>query len=127
MIRVKRAYEPADRGDGKRFLVDGVWPRGVKRDQLQIEDWIRDVAPSTELRKWFGHDPDRWSEFQRRYRQELASHQDALAPLLDAARRGNVTLVYGARDIQHNQAVVLKQVLEEHLGHAGTEGADSLV
>ena len=115
MIRLKRAYEPAASDDGKRFLVDRVWPRGVTKDELQIDEWLRDVAPSTELRKWFGHDPTRWNEFQRRYRQELAPHQDALAPLLEAARRGNVTLVYGARDEQHNQAVALKHVLDEQL------------
>ena len=115
MIRLKRAYEPADTSDGERFLVDRVWPRGVSRNELHIEDWLRDVAPSTELRKWFGHDPARWAEFQRRYRRELASRRDALEPLLEAARRGDVTLVYGARDTQHNQAVVLKDVLEESL------------
>jgi uncharacterized protein YeaO (DUF488 family) len=115
MINVKRAYESASRQDGKRFLVDRVWPRGVTKDELEIDGWLKDVAPSTELRKWFGHDPARWNEFQRRYRRELGSHQDALAPLLDAGRRGNVTLVYGARDTEHNQAVVLKQILEEQL------------
>jgi uncharacterized protein YeaO (DUF488 family) len=115
MIRLKRAYEPVARADGQRFLVDRVWPRGVTKDELDIDAWLKDVAPSTELRKWFGHDPNRWDEFQRRYRQELAAHQDDLAPLLDAARRGDVTLVYGARDPRHNQAVVLKQVLDEQL------------
>jgi uncharacterized protein YeaO (DUF488 family) len=117
-IKIKRAYEPASRSDGQRFLVDRVWPRGVSRDELNIEDWLKDVAPSTELRKWFGHDPQRWNDFQRRYRQELASNQAALEPLLDAARRGDVTLVYGARDEQHNQAMVLKQFLEEQLATA---------
>jgi uncharacterized protein YeaO (DUF488 family) len=117
MIRLKRAYEPAESGDGKRFLVDRVWPRGVSREQLQIEGWVKEVAPSTDLRKWFGHDPQRWNEFQRRYRQELASHQDALKPLLDAARHGPMTLVYGARDVQHNQAVVLREVLDEQFAH----------
>jgi uncharacterized protein YeaO (DUF488 family) len=115
MIRLKRAYDPAESDDGKRFLVDRVWPRGVTKDELQIDEWLKEVAPSTELRKWFGHDPTRWNELQRRYRQELAAHQDALTPLLEAARRGTVTLVYGARDEQHNQAVVLKQVLDEQL------------
>src|SRR5262249_22780551 len=115
MIGVKRAYEPVARNDGQRFLVDRIWPRGVTKDELVIDGWLKEVAPSTELRKWFGHDPSRWDEFQRRYRRELAEHQDALAPLLDAARNGNVTLVYGARDPQHNQAVVIKQVLDEQL------------
>lgn len=115
MIRTKRAYEPPATNDGARFLVDRIWPRGVKKDELQIDGWLKEVAPSTELRKWFGHDPARWSEFQRRYRHELAARRAALAPLLDAARRGNVTLVYGARDPEHNQAAVLKTVLEEKL------------
>jgi uncharacterized protein YeaO (DUF488 family) len=118
MIRLKRAYEAAENADGKRYLVDRVWPRGLTKDKLHIDSWLKDVAPSTELRKWFGHDPARWNEFQSRYRKELSAHTEALAPLLDAARRGNVTLVYGARDTEHNQAVVLKQVLEEHLAPA---------
>ena len=115
MIRLRRAYDARARDDGTRFLVDRIWPRGVRKDELDIAAWPKEVAPSTGLRQWFGHNPERWNEFQRRYRSELASHQDALVPLLDAARRGNVTLVYGARDTQHNQAVVLKQVLDEHL------------
>jgi len=115
MIRLRRAYDTQATEDGKRFLVDRLWPRGVKKDELDIAGWPKAVAPSTELRKWFGHDPQRWNEFQRRYRQELASQQTALAPLLDAARHGNVTLVYGARDTHHNEAVVLKQVLDELL------------
>jgi uncharacterized protein YeaO (DUF488 family) len=118
VIGLKRAYEPAAAGDGKRFLVDRVWPRGVSRDELRIEDWLKDVAPTTELRKWFGHDPSRWAEFQRRYRAELASNRDALAPLLEAARHADVTLVYGARDPHHNQAAVLKDVLDESLAVA---------
>ncbi len=117
-VKIKRAYQPAESADGRRFLVDRLWPRGVKKDQLHIENWLKDVAPSAELRNWFGHDPERWDEFQRRYRHELASRQEAAAPLLDAARQGPITLVYGARDEQHNQAVVLKQFLEEQLSKA---------
>ncbi len=117
MIRVKRAYEPPARDDGTRFPVDRIWPRGVKKDELHIDGWTKEVAPSTELRTWFGHDPARWNEFRRRYRQELAVHQDALAPLLDAARRGNVTLVYGARDTVHYQAIVLRELLDEQLAN----------
>jgi uncharacterized protein YeaO (DUF488 family) len=115
MIKVKRAYEAAVRGDGRRFLVDRIWPRGVTKEKLQIEAWLKDVAPSNELRKWFGHDPARWNEFRHRYRQELASQPDALAGLLEAARRGDLTLVYSARDVEHNQAVALKQILEEQV------------
>jgi uncharacterized protein YeaO (DUF488 family) len=123
MIRLKRAYDSSAEDDGMRVLVDRVWPRGVKKEDLNIDDWTKAVAPSPELRRWFGHDPARWNEFQRRYRQELASRQAALAPLLEAARRGNLTLVYGARDTEHNQAVVLKQVLDEQLAptpHSGS-------
>jgi len=123
MIRLKRAYEPVARDDGQRFLVDRIWPRGVTKDELDVDSWLKDVAPSAGLRKWFGHDPSRWDEFQRRYRQELAAHLDDLAPLLDAARRGDVTLVYGARDPRHNQAVVLKQVLDEQLA-SGPRGKE---
>jgi uncharacterized protein YeaO (DUF488 family) len=115
MIKLKRAYEPATPGDGQRFLVDRVWPRGVRKDALHVEAWLKEAGPSTPLRKWFGHDPERWDEFQRRYRQELDAHPDALAPLLEAARQGDVTLVYSARDQQHNQAVVIRNLLEERL------------
>jgi len=113
MIRIKRVYEPPEPRDGRRFLVDRIWPRGVRKDAAHIEAWLKDVAPSDELRRWFGHDPDRWTEFNRRYRTELSETPDALRPLADAARAGDITLVYGARDEQHNQAVVLKEVLEE--------------
>jgi uncharacterized protein YeaO (DUF488 family) len=115
VIHIKRAYEPAAPGDGKRFLVDRVWPRGVTKDALHIDAWLKEVAPSTELRKWFGHDAARWSEFQQRYRRELRGDAQGLAPILEAAQTGDVTLVYGARDTEHNQAVVLKQFVEEEL------------
>ncbi len=116
-IRTRRAYEPPGPDDGQRILVDRVWPRGRSRDELEIDDWLRDVAPSDALRHWFGHDPARWDEFRRRYREELG---DALrAPLVDGlvdrARRGRVTLVYGARDEDHNQAIALAEVIEERL------------
>jgi len=122
-VRIKRAYLPPAPGDGVRVLVDRLWPRGVSKSDAAIDSWMKDLAPSTELRRWFGHDPSRWDEFQRRYRQELAAHLDDLAPLLDAARRGDVTLVYGARDPRHNQAVVLKQVLDEQLA-SGPRGKE---
>jgi uncharacterized protein YeaO (DUF488 family) len=115
VIRLKRAYAPAAAEDGRRFLVDRVWPRGVRKDDLQLTAWLKEAGPSTELRTWFGHDPARWEEFQRRYRQELERRPTVLDPLLEAARQGDVTLVYSARDEQHNQAVVLQQVLEERL------------
>lgn len=115
MIKVKRAYQPASATDGRRFLVDRVWPRGRRKEDLQLEAWLKEAGPSAGLRKWFGHDPRRWAEFQQRYRGELEADPNALAPLLAAARSGDVTLVYGARDEQHNQALVIKQMLDELL------------
>lgn len=112
-IWIRRAYDPPTRNDGYRVLVDRVWPRGVSRDDAKLDAWMRDVAPSDELRKWFGHDPDRWDEFRRRYRDELRDHEDDLAHLVDLTERGRVTLVFGARDEEHNQAVALREVLEE--------------
>jgi uncharacterized protein YeaO (DUF488 family) len=112
MIHVKRAYEKPSRQDGFRVLVDRLWPRGLSKDRAAIDLWLKDVAPSTELRQWFGHDPDRWREFQRRYQAELKQHPDALKQLRARAREGTITLVYGARDEEHNNAQVLKRVLE---------------
>lgn len=119
MIKVKRVYEPAEPTDGRRFLVDRLWPRGVRKDGADVEAWLKEAGPSDELRKWFGHDPQRWPEFRRRYLRELSAHQDVLAPLVQAAREGDITLVYSARDEQHNQAVVIKSVLEQQLETAG--------
>jgi uncharacterized protein YeaO (DUF488 family) len=112
-VWLRRAYEPPTRNDGARILVDRVWPRGVSKVDLQIEEWAKDVAPSTELRKWFGHDPDRWAEFQERYRSELADHRNEVGSLVERADKGRITLVYGAHDEEHNQAVVLREVIEE--------------
>lgn len=114
-INLQRAYEPPDAHGGRRFLVDRLWPRGVARKNLALDDWVKGVAPSTELRKWFGHDPVRWDEFQTRYRRELDDNRAAVQPLLDAAAGGEITLVYGARDTAHNEAVVLRDYLLEHL------------
>jgi uncharacterized protein YeaO (DUF488 family) len=110
-FRLKRAYEPAESDDGVRILVDRLWPRGVSKEKAALDEWIKEVAPSTELRKWFGHDPARWSEFQRRYRAELRDHSDALDRIQHLAQAGVVTLVYSAQDEQHNDAVVLRDVL----------------
>ncbi len=111
-IRLKRAYEPADETDGRRILVDRLWPRGLTKEKAKIDLWLKEIAPSTQLRKWFGHDPARWEQFRSRYKAELTQNHAVLAKLKDAARRGNVTLIYSARDEEHNQAVVLKQFLE---------------
>jgi uncharacterized protein YeaO (DUF488 family) len=112
-VNLKRAYEPASPEDGTRVLVDRLWPRGVSRERAAIEHWLKDVAPSAELRRWFGHDPRRWAEFRRRYKAELARRPEALAELRRLARAGTLTLVYGARDAEHNDAVVLREVLEQ--------------
>jgi uncharacterized protein YeaO (DUF488 family) len=112
MIRVKRAYDPPDPGDGARFLVDRLWPRGIKKESIYIDGWIKEVAPSDELRKWFGHDPAKWQEFRIRYFAELDEKAAALEPIRQAQREGDVTLIYGARDTEHNQAIALKEYLE---------------
>ncbi|MBS1799518.1 MAG: DUF488 domain-containing protein [Acidobacteria bacterium] len=110
-LRLKRAYEPASPGDGVRILIDRLWPRGLSKERAALDDWMKSIAPSTELRKWFGHDPTRWLEFQRRYKVELEQHKEALGQIRDLAKTKTVTLVYGAHDQEHNDAVVLKDVL----------------
>jgi uncharacterized protein YeaO (DUF488 family) len=112
MIQVKRAYEPPSKKDGARFLVERLWPRGVKKENLEVEVWLKEVAPSSELRQWFQHDPAKWREFRQRYFRELEKHPDAWQPLLARARRGRVTLVYSAHDTEHNNSVALKEFLE---------------
>ncbi len=114
MIRLKRVYEKPSRKDGLRILVDRLWPRGLTKERAAVNLWLKDVAPSTELRKWFGHDPAKWEEFQTRYRKELDEKQDALKLLKQKSEGHTVTLVYGARDEEHNEAMVLKGVLEDH-------------
>ena len=111
MIKLKRAYDAAARDDGTRFLVERLWPRGIRKTDLRLDAWLKDVAPSTELRRWFAHDPRKWPEFRRRYRRELRTNASSLAPLLAAARNGTTTLVYSARDTEHNAAVVLRDYL----------------
>jgi len=120
-IRTKRVYEPPEPGDGTRFLVDRLWPRGVSKESLRLNGWLRELAPSDALRRWFGHDPSRWAEFRRRYREELAGKSDALAVLRAAAARGPVTLLYAARDPVHNQAVVLRELLLEDSVGSGSD------
>ncbi len=110
-IRIKRVYEQPDPNDGARILVDRLWPRGLTKEKAKIDLWLKDVAPSTELRKWFAHDPTRWIEFQSRYREELRHNKEPFALLQQAAARGPFTLVYGAKDQQHNETVVLQRLL----------------
>ena len=112
MIKLKRAYEDASRHDGFRILVERLWPRGVSKEMASLDLWLKDVAPSTALRQWFGHDPARWKEFERRYRAELKDRKDALNLLREMNRAGTVTLVYAARDEDHNGALALKNYLE---------------
>jgi uncharacterized protein YeaO (DUF488 family) len=110
-VRVKRIYDQADAGDGYRVLIDHVWPRGVSRERARLDDWARELAPSDELRRWFAHDPARFDEFRRRYRGELASERDQVPELARRAREGPVTILFAARDREHNNAVVLAELL----------------
>jgi uncharacterized protein YeaO (DUF488 family) len=114
-IDLKRVYDPPANSDGRRILVDRIWPRGITKADLQIDAWLKDLAPSTELRKWFGHDPAKWDEFRKRYAGELEQRSEALEELVDKARAGHVTLVFSAKDTQHNNAVALKEQLERRL------------
>jgi len=120
VLRLKRAYEPADRQDGHRILVDRLWPRGVSKEKAAIDEWMKEIAPSAELRRWFGHDPEKWPEFRRRYEQELRARDDLVRGIATLASRGRVTLVYGARDEAHNDAVVLAAVVRARMKHASS-------
>ena len=111
MFRIKRVYEEPATEDGKRILVDRLWPRGVSKEAARIDEWLKEIAPSDELRKWFGHDPARWEEFRERYRRELEAKTELLGHLRTVARKGAVTLLFAAKDEEHNNAVVLKEML----------------
>jgi uncharacterized protein YeaO (DUF488 family) len=115
MIHLKRAYDEPAKRDGLRILVERLWPRGVRKDRAAIDLWLKDLAPSPALREWYGHDPDKWEEFRRRYRAELEKKGDLLVLLKHRATEGTVTFVYAARDEQRNSALALKQYLDEHL------------
>ncbi|MGA9062616.1 MAG: DUF488 domain-containing protein [Terracidiphilus sp.] len=115
MIQVKRVYDAAERADGARFLVDRLWPRGVKKESLAIRAWLKDTAPSNELRQWYHHDPAQWDEFRRRYFSELRENPASWLPLLEAAHHGAVTLLYSSHHVEHNNAVALKEFLIERL------------
>ena len=113
-VRIKRIYDEPEQTDGVRVLVDRLWPRGIKKERAAIDAWLRELAPSTELRKWFDHDPDRWTEFRRRYLQELREHADEIEGLRYRSQREPLTLLYAAKDVHINHAVVLRQVIEDH-------------
>jgi len=113
MIKLKRAYEKPARDDGERILVERLWPRGLTKLKAKVDLWLKDVAPSAELRKWFGHDPERWDEFRRRYQKELRSKEDLIKLLKRKGKAGTITLIYAARDEEHNGALVLKQFLQK--------------
>ena len=114
-ILIKRTYDAPARGDGQRILVERLWPRGMKKESLEADAWLKEVAPSTQLRKWFGHRPERWREFRRRYKKELRANAAVWSPILDASKRGTVTLLYSAHDLEHNGAVVLREFLLERM------------
>ncbi|MFZ1636882.1 MAG: DUF488 domain-containing protein [Candidatus Microthrix parvicella] len=118
-VWTRRAYEEPTHNDGYRVLVDRLWPRGVSKDDARLDEWCKEIAPSTELRKWFGHDPKRWDEFVERYRTELCDHEDLVTALVERTEDGRVTLVYGAKDTEHNQAVVLAELIDERRPSAG--------
>ncbi len=117
-IKLKRAYEAAEPDDGCRVLVDRLWPRGLSKGAAHIDLWLKEIAPSSELRKWFNHEPARWREFEQRYFHEIEEHPEALKELMAQVHKGRVTLVYGARDQEHNNAVALKEFVESaHARH----------
>lgn len=111
VVSIKRVYSEPHKDDGMRILVDRLWPRGLTKEKAKVDLWLKEIAPSNELRKWFGHDPERWPQFEERYRDELKQHSEQLALLREKAARGRVTLLYGARDEEHNEAVVLQRQL----------------
>lgn len=112
MLKIKRVYDPASKDDGKRILVDRLWPRGINKEKAKIDEWLKDIAPSDELRKWFSHEPSKWQEFRKRYKKELEERGELLERLRVEAKKGNITLLYAAKDREHNNAVVLKEVIE---------------
>jgi uncharacterized protein YeaO (DUF488 family) len=128
MIKIKRAYDPPESDDGTRFLIDRIWPRGIKKDSLQVEAWLKDIAPSDTLRKWFAHDPAKWEEFRRRYSAELDSRPRSWQEILGQARKAeNVTLVYSAAETRYNNAVALKEYLERRLEESGNSSGRSRI
>lgn len=123
MIRIKRVYDPPEPDDGLRFLVDRLWPRGIKKENLQLDDWLKEVAPSDALRRRFGHDPAKWEEFCLRYAAELEENSEECQSLLDLSRKQTITLLFGAHDVERNNAVILRSFLEARLNDAINDGA----
>jgi uncharacterized protein YeaO (DUF488 family) len=115
MINIKRVYEAASPSDGTRLLIERLWPRGIRKDSLPLDGWLKDSGPSTALRKWFSHDPAKWEEFRRRYFSELEANPNVWRPITEAARRGTVTLIYSSHDEEHNNAVALQEFLKRHM------------
>ena len=113
MIRVKRVYDPPDRGDGKRILVDRLWPRGIRKENLRTDEWLREIAPSDKLRKWFSHDPKKYEEFKKRYSEELEDKSEILERIKSESRKGTVTILFSAKDTEHNNATVLRELLSK--------------
>lgn len=113
MIQMKRAYDAPAKADGKRFLIERLWPRGIKKENLKIDGWIKEAGPSTELRKWFSHDPAKWDGFRQRYFRELDRNRSVLTPLVEANQAGTVTLIYSSHDTEHNNAVALAEYLKK--------------
>ena len=115
MLKIKRVYDPPSPNDGKRILIDRLWPRGLKKEDAKVDDWIKEVAPSTKLRTWYGHDPKKWSEFKRRFFSELRRRQDLVEGIVSASRKGTVTLLFGSREERFNNAVALKEFVEARM------------
>jgi len=112
LIKIKRVYDPFSEDDGKRILVDRLWPRGIKKDKAKIDEWLKEIAPSDELRRWFSHDPSKWQEFKSRYKKELKKKSDLIGKLKVESKKGRITLLFSARDTEHNNAVVLKEIIQ---------------
>ena len=115
MIKIKRVYDDPSRGDGKRILIDRLWPRGLKKEDAHIDEWLKEIAPSNELRKWFNHDPDKWVEFKKRFFTELQGRQDEVVGIISSARKGTVTLLFGSKEERFNNAVALQEYIESRV------------
>jgi len=118
MVKIKRVYDPPSCDDGRRILIDRLWPRGFKKNDAKIDDWVRDIAPSTELRKWFGHDPAKWDEFKKRFFSELRRSQNVVESIVVSSLHGTVTLLFGAKEEHFNNAVALKEYIEDRIRHS---------